>query len=281
MPVVSTPMTNRPLKRPARASARSQLNGSGNMGAIVARAARRASHFSRWMSAARGGRRWNTLRAGAPTSRLFFPAFRRLRAALDLPRLVPPTAVDFDEGAVLLALRRDLHRIALLFDLVLGEDELRGRRLAVHDDERIADRHDEGVARPRGRTRRLPRRASIRLHDAVPSFVVPLAEDQLGVVGIEVREVLCVLPAEVVVVTRNEILNLQPIDQGFRIDLFRTRSRGKCQHDTGGAQCAEQRAERIGDLFHLTLPISSSASRSAWILVLSQSVTQGRRSGIT
>jgi hypothetical protein len=63
MPVVSTPITNFPLKRPARASALSQLNGSGNMGAIVARAARHASHFSRWIfgGSERGGVRRSEL----------------------------------------------------------------------------------------------------------------------------------------------------------------------------------------------------------------------------
>ena len=39
-------------------------------------------------------------------------------------------------------------------------------------------------------------------------FEVPIAEDQLRVFGVEVREVLRVLPAEVVVVARDQVLNL-------------------------------------------------------------------------
>ena len=48
----------------------------------------------------------------------------------------------------------------------------------------------------------MPRRAPVGLHDAVPALEVAITEDQLGVVGIEVREVLRVLPAKIVVVTR-------------------------------------------------------------------------------
>src|SRR5688572_8980685 len=113
--------------------------------------------------------------------RLLLPAFRWLRAAFDLTRLVTPVTVDFGEGAIFLSLRDDLDGIALIFDDVFGEDELRGRRVAVHDDERIADRHDEGITRRRRGTRRLPWRAPVGLHDAVPAFEVPFAEDQLGV----------------------------------------------------------------------------------------------------
>jgi hypothetical protein len=69
----------------------------------------------------------------------------------------------------------------------------------VHDDQRIVDGDDERIARWRRLTRRLPRRTAIGFQDAVPAFEVALTEDQLGVLGIEVREVLAVLPAEVVV----------------------------------------------------------------------------------
>ena len=62
----------------------------------------------------------------------------------------------------------------------------------------------------------LSRCASVGLHDAVLAFEVALAEDQLGVVGVEVREVFGVLPAEIVVVTRDQILDLEAIDECLR-----------------------------------------------------------------
>src|SRR5688572_7140113 len=134
--------------------------------------------------------------------RLLLPAFRWLRTAFDLTGLVTPATVDLGEGAVFLTLRDDLDGIALIFDNVFGEDELRGRPGAVHDDERVVDRYDEGITWRGRRTRCLPRRATVGLHDAVPAFEAPIAEDQLGVVGIEVGEVFSVLPAKIVVVTR-------------------------------------------------------------------------------
>ncbi len=51
-----------------------------------------------------------------------------------------------------------------------------------------------------------------------------LAEDQLGVVRVEVREAFAVLPAKVVVVTRDEILDLEAIDECLGVDLLGARA---------------------------------------------------------
>src|SRR5215472_2457722 len=66
---------------------------------------------------------------------LFLPAFRWVTAARDLAGLVEPLAVHLDPRGVLLSLSRHLHRIAHLLLPVLGENDLRGGSVAVHDDE--------------------------------------------------------------------------------------------------------------------------------------------------
>ena len=82
MPVVSTPTMNRPSKRPARASALSQLNGFGNMGVIVARTPCGASHFSRWILARRA-----RLQGPGTQSALYAPVAARYRARRLITRI--------------------------------------------------------------------------------------------------------------------------------------------------------------------------------------------------
>ena len=82
---------------------------------------------------------------------LFLPAFRRVTAARDLAGLVEPLAIHLDPRGVLLALGCELHRIAHLFLPILGENDLRGGRVAMHDDQWIADLHVESGPLARGR----------------------------------------------------------------------------------------------------------------------------------
>src|SRR6516225_4875353 len=139
--------------------------------------------------------RQSTQRAGW----LFLPAFRRVTAARDLAGLVEPLAIDLDPRGILLSLSRHLHRIAHLLLPVLGENDLRGGRVAVHDDQWILDRHVESGSLARGRSGGRRRRSSRRgragwrrcggavvgLLDAFPALVVPRTENQLAVLGIK------------------------------------------------------------------------------------------------
>src|SRR5579872_4270003 len=164
---------------------------------------------------------------------LFLPAFRWVTAARDLAGLVEPLAIHLDPGGVLLSLRRKLHRIAHLLLSVLSENDLRGGRVAVHDDQRILDRHVEcgplargrrGDSRRRSNRRRrgsLSRRASRRrrggtvvcLLDAFLALIVPRAENQFAILGIKGLFSLPVHFAEVVVVTRDLILYQLAVNQ--------------------------------------------------------------------
>jgi hypothetical protein len=67
-------------------------------------------------------------------SGLLLPAFGRVTSARNLACLVEPLAVHLHPRGVLFALCRKLHRIANLLLPVLGENNLRGGRVAVHDD---------------------------------------------------------------------------------------------------------------------------------------------------
>src|SRR5579871_6977713 len=183
--------------------------------------------------------------------RLFLPAFRRVTAAGDLAGLVEPLAVDLDPGGVLLSLSRELHRIAHLLLPVLGENDLRGGRVAVHDDQRILDGHVESGplargrwggsgrrARRRGRASRRSRGGTVVcLPDAFLALVVPGAENQLAVIGIKALFALPVDFAEVVVVTRDLIQDHLAVNQRLRRHLLlRARRRRTCQRDSAQPQ---------------------------------------------
>src|SRR6516225_8617186 len=191
--------------------------------------------------------RQSTQRAGW----LFLPAFRRVTAARDLAGLVEPLAIHLDPRGILLSLSRHLHRIAHLLLPVLGENDLRGGRVAVHDDQRILDRHVESGPFARGRYGDSRRRSSRRdraswrrrgrtvvcLLDSFLALVVPRAENQLAVLGIKALFGLPIHFAEVVVVTRDLIQNQLAVNQRLRSHLvLRTRSRRACQCDTAQPQ---------------------------------------------
>src|SRR5215470_12135940 len=93
---------------------------------------------------------------------LLLPAFRRVTAARDLAGLVEPLALHLDPRGVLLSLGRKLHRIAHLLLPVLGVNDLRGGRVAVHDDQRILDRNVESGPLARGSWGGRRRRSSCR-----------------------------------------------------------------------------------------------------------------------
>src|SRR5204863_9757887 len=146
---------------------------------------------------------------------LLLPAYGRIAAARDLAGLVEPLALHLDPRGVFLSLRRHLHRIAYLLLPVLGENDLRGGGVAVHDDQWILDRHVESgpLARGRGSGRRRSSRRGraswrrsggtvVGLLDAFMALVVPRAENQLTVLSIKALFVLPLRFAEVVVVTR-------------------------------------------------------------------------------
>src|SRR6188768_1482651 len=154
---------------------------------------------------------------------LLLPAFRRVTAARDLTGLVEPLALHLDPGGVFLSLRRHLHRIAHLILPVLGENDLRSGRIAVHDDQWIVDRDVESGPLPRGRSRGRRGRTSgsgrggwacascrcccgstvVGLLDAFVALVVPRAKNQLTVLSIKARFGLPFRFSEVVVVTRD------------------------------------------------------------------------------
>src|SRR5436190_1875370 len=71
--------------------------------------------------------------AAAASSDLFLPSCRWFTET-HVTCLVQPPAVHLDPGGELLALYRHPHRIALLLRAVFGIDDLRGRRIAVHED---------------------------------------------------------------------------------------------------------------------------------------------------
>src|SRR5690349_21283408 len=119
---------------------------------------------------------------------LFLPAFRRVTAAGDLADLIEPLAIYLDPRGVLFPLSRKLHRIAHLLLPVLGENDLRGGRVAVHDDQRILDRHVESGPLARGRCGSRRRSAGrgrggpvVCLPDSFPALVMPRTENQLAV----------------------------------------------------------------------------------------------------
>src|SRR5215475_8997044 len=174
---------------------------------------------------------------------LLLPAFRRVTAARDLAGLVKPLALHLNPGGVFLSLRRHLHRIARLLLPVLSENDLRGGRVAVHNDQWILDRHVESGPLARrscgGRRRRASGRGCasrrccggtvVGLLDAFPALVVPRAENQLAVLGIKTLFALPLRFAEVVVVTRDLIQDQLAVDQRLHSHLvFRMRSRSAC-----------------------------------------------------
>src|SRR5262249_32817268 len=158
---------------------------------------------------------------------LFLPALGRIATARDLAGLVEPLATHFDPRRVLLALSGEFHWIAHLLLPVLGENDLRGGRVAVHDDQRILDRHVESGPHVRGRCGDSRRRSSRRcraswrrrggtvvcLLDAFLALVVPRAENQLAVLGIKALFALPIHFAEVVVVTRDLIQDQLAVNQ--------------------------------------------------------------------
>src|SRR5580704_1977949 len=105
-------------------------------------------------------RAWDRRSVFCPRIALFLPALRWVTAARDLPGLVEPLAIHLDPRGVLLSLRRKLHRIAHLLLPVLGENDLRGGRVAVHDDQRVLDRHIESGPLAWGRRSASRRRSS-------------------------------------------------------------------------------------------------------------------------
>src|SRR3984957_12225195 len=149
---------------------------------------------------------------------LFLPAFRRVTAARDLAGLVEPLAINLHPRGVLLSLSRHLHRIARLLLPVLGENDLRGGRVVVHDNKRILDRYVESGPLARRRRGDSTRRSSrggtvVCLLDAFLALVVPRAENQLAVLRIKALFALPLRFAEVVVVTRDLIQDHLAVNQ--------------------------------------------------------------------
>src|SRR6185295_10844272 len=85
----------------------------------------------------------------------------------------------------------------------------------------------------------------------VLTFEVPLTEDELGVVSVEVGEVLGILFAEVVVVARDQVLDLEAVQDVLRLELLgRPRRRGRYGEGPGKAHRAKECPASSPERFH-------------------------------
>src|SRR4051812_33319616 len=178
-----------------------------------------------------------------PARALLLPPFRRIAAAGDLASLVEPPPSHLDPGGVFLSLRREMHRIARLVLPILRVNDLRSRRVAMHDDQRISDLYVESKPLAGGSSSRRHRRYRTSCRccrgtvvgglDAVMSFVVPCAENQFSVLRIKALFSRPLGFAEVVVVTCDLILDQLSVDQRLGRHLVScTRSKRACQCHT-------------------------------------------------